>query len=110
MVNPRRGELWTVAGSDRITSKPRPALIITSDLFAAYDHVTVVLLTSDATDSPARVTVPANDATGLAVPSHVMCDKLHTIRRSSLGQRIGHVSPAVMVDVERAILVYLDIG
>ena len=109
MVTAHRGELWTLAGGGRISSKPRPALIMQSDLFSGSDYVTVALLTHQAVDSPVRVALPTTETTGLTMPSHIMADKLHTIPRTSLGKRIGAVPTAVMTDVERAILVYLGV-
>lgn len=41
----KRGELWTVAGGV-YAAKPRPALLLQDDVFAATDSVTVAPLTS----------------------------------------------------------------
>ena len=109
MVAAHRGELWTVAGGGRISSKPRPALVVQSDLFSGSDFVTVALVTSQVVVSPVRVDVTPSDTTGLSSHSQVMADKLQTVPRGALGTKIGAVSPTTMVDVERAILVYLDI-
>lgn len=46
-----RGELWTVSGGT-YAQKPRPALIIQDDLFAASESVTLLPLTSFLTDAP----------------------------------------------------------
>ena len=110
MVAALRGEVWTVAGgAGRLSSKPRPALIVTSDDFGDLDWVTTVLITTDDTQSPTRVPLGAAEA-GLDRPSFAMADKLHTVPRKNLGARCGKVSTATMLDVERAILVYLDIA
>jgi mRNA interferase MazF len=45
-----RGELWTVSGGT-YAQKPRPALIIQDDLFAASESVTLLPLTSFLTDT-----------------------------------------------------------
>lgn len=110
MVVAHRGEIWTVAGGGKVTSKPRPALIIQSDLFSGSDFVTVALITTQLVDSPVRVPVYPNDSTGLSKPSHIMADKIQTIPRGALGNKIGNTPATVMVDVERSILVYLDIA
>ena len=109
MVTVHRGELWTVAGGGRVSSKPRPALIVQSDLFAGSDYVTIALVTSQIVDSPVRVDVVPGETTGLSSQSQVMADKLQTVPRGALGTKIGSISPSTMVNVERAILVYLDI-
>jgi len=110
VIRPHRGDLWTVAGGGRVTSNARPALVVQSDLFKWSNYVTIALLTTDHVTSPARVLVAATAATGLKEPSYVMADKLHTISRTSLGARIGSISTATMLAVERAILVFLGIG
>jgi mRNA interferase MazF len=107
---PRRGDLWTLAGPDPITTKPRPALVIQSDLFASTRWVTVLLMTTTDTPSPTRVPISATASTGLGHDSFVMADKPHTMPIARLGQRIGTVPASVMVDVERAILIYLDLA
>ena len=103
-----RGELWTVSGGV-YAKKPRPALIIQDDLFAATDSVVVIPLTATAADAPiARVAIPTT--TGIAQPSFAMIDKITTVRRSSLGGRIGRVPAALMADVERSLLVFLGLA
>ncbi len=103
--------MWTIAGgAGRLSSKPRPALVVQSDLFGATDFVTVALLTTTEVESPTRVLVPAGGTTDLSRDSYVMADKLHTVPRTNLGRRCGIVPTGVMVDVERAILVYLGIA
>jgi mRNA interferase MazF len=110
VVAARRGEVWTIAGgAGRLSAKPRPAIIVGSDLFADLDFVTTVPLTTQPAESVTRVPIGAAEA-GIAQDSFAMADKLHTIARSNLGESCGRVSTATMLDVERAILVYLDIA
>nr|WP_229583459.1 type II toxin-antitoxin system PemK/MazF family toxin [Paracoccus sp. S-4012] len=61
--------------------KPRPALVIQSDVCGAMCSRTVLLLTSDPADAPLlRVRVEPTPANGLHVPSWVMIDKAMTMR------------------------------
>ena len=110
MVTPVRGEVWTIAGGGRISSKPRPAVIMTSELFSSLDHLTVALITTNRAESPVRITVEPAATTGLVETSYIMADKLHTIARSNLGHRCGTITSAHLLDLERAILVYLGIA
>ncbi|MCL2787052.1 MAG: type II toxin-antitoxin system PemK/MazF family toxin [Micrococcales bacterium] len=106
-----RGEVWTLAGgAGRLSSKPRPVLIVQSDLFEASDFVTVALVTSTLVDSPTRVPLPTTNQVGLDRESFVMADKLHTVPRANLRTRCGTIPPATMLEVERAILVFLGIA
>lgn len=105
-----RGELWTVAGGV-YASKPRPALIVQDDLFAATDSVTVAPLTSTLTDAPLlRVRVPGTDLTGLERDSDVMVDKLTTVRRSNVQTRVGRLTAEQLAEVERALMTFLGLA
>ncbi|WP_182348489.1 type II toxin-antitoxin system PemK/MazF family toxin [Tomitella gaofuii] len=110
-VSPRRGDLWTVAGGGgSVTSKPRPALILTSDVFSGLDYVTILLITSDQTEAFTRIPLPADRETGLAEPSMIQADKIVTVHRRNLHQRCRFVSPAVMAEVRQAVTTYLGFG
>ncbi len=105
-----RGELWTVSGGT-YAQKPRPALIIQDDLFAASESITLLPLTSQLTDAPLlRVTVEPGQLTGLERVSQIMVDKLTTVRRVNLGQRMGRVDAKTMVAVEQSLAIFLGLG
>ncbi|WP_160667332.1 type II toxin-antitoxin system PemK/MazF family toxin [Pseudarthrobacter sp. ATCC 49987] len=105
-----RGELWTVSGGT-YAQKPRPALIIQDDLFAASESITLLPLTSQLTDAPLlRLTVEPGQLTGLERVSQIMVDKLTTVRRASLGQRMGRVDAKTMVAVEQSLAIFLGLG
>jgi mRNA interferase MazF len=105
-----RGEIWTVAGGV-YASKPRPALIIQDDRFSAIDSVTVLPFTTTVTDTPLlRIPVRATATTGIRRDSFVMIDKLTTVRKSNLRGRAGHLPHAELIDVERALLVFLGMA
>ena len=105
-----RGELWTVLGGT-YAQKPRPALIIQDDLFAASESVTLLPLTSHLTDAPLlRLTLDPGQLTGLEGVSQIMVDKLTTVRRTNLGQRIGRIDSTTMVAVEQSRAVVLGLG
>jgi mRNA-degrading endonuclease toxin of MazEF toxin-antitoxin module len=60
----RRGDLVTVAAPGDY-GKPRPALVIQSDLFAELPSVTLCLVTSDLRDAPIfRITVDPSSENG----------------------------------------------
>ena len=107
----RRGELWTAAGGKHYAGKPRPVLIIQDDRFDATSSITVCPLTSDPTEIPLlRVPLDPNDSNGLDVASSIMLDKVTTMPRSKLGERIGKVSDADMVALSRGLVVFLGIA
>ncbi|WP_043567679.1 type II toxin-antitoxin system PemK/MazF family toxin [Acaricomes phytoseiuli] len=105
-----RGEIWTVAGSGYV-SKPRPALVIQDDRFNAIDSVTVVPLTSTLNDAPLlRIPIEPSQRTGLTQTSQLMIDKMTTVPRVNVRHRIGHLTAAEIVQVERALLVFIGIN
>jgi mRNA interferase MazF len=106
----RRGDFVTVVLPGDF-GKPRPALIIQSDKFETSATVTALLVTSAAMDAPLlRIRVKPDANNGLKTPSYVMIDKIITFYRDRVGQIIGGASGEVMIEVERALLVFLGIA
>ena len=102
----RRGEIWLVAGGV-YSSKPRPALIVQDDRFET-DSVTVCPFTTTDVDAPLlRLPVPADVTSGISQSSFLMIDKLTTVRRSNVGERVGTLTPAQLTEFERRVLVFL---
>lgn len=104
-----RGEIWTVAGGG-YASKPRPALVIQDDRFDV-GTVTVIPLTSTLKDAPLlRIPVEPSERTGLTQKSQIMIDKLTTVPLANAHKRVGHLTATELVEVERALLVFLGIA
>jgi mRNA interferase MazF len=56
--------------------KPRPALVVQSDMFSTLPSVTILPITSDLRDAPLyRIGIEASPETGLHKPSQIMVDK-----------------------------------
>ncbi|MBK8460442.1 MAG: type II toxin-antitoxin system PemK/MazF family toxin [Micropruina sp.] len=106
----KRGEIWTVAGGV-YAAKPRPALIIQEDLFGETTSVTVVPLTSTLTDAPfLRVRISNSDLAGLDRVNDIMVDKLTTIHRSNVHNRLGRLASEQLVEVEQALMAFLGLA
>ena len=106
----RRGDLLTVALQGDL-GKPRPALVIQSDLFDAHPSVTVLPVTSALHDAPLfRIGVPPNERNGLRAMSQVMVDKPQSVRRARLRPVFGRVDNATMIAVDRALAVFLGLA
>jgi mRNA interferase MazF len=103
----KRGDLVTISLSGDY-GKPRPALVIQSDLFDAHPSVTVVPVTSELREAPlVRVRVEPTDDNGLHKSSQVMIDKAHTIAREKIGNTLGQLDDGSMLAVNRALAVFL---
>lgn len=108
-MNLKRGDLIIVAVSGDY-GKPRPALIIQSDAFELIPSLTVAPLTSEIYDAPLlRVTVQASVASGLRKVSQIMIDKITTVPRSKVGQRIGSLDAGTLRTVNQVIKGFLDL-
>lgn len=57
-----------------------------------------------------RLTVEPGQLNSLERVSQIMVDKLTTVRRANLGQRIGRIESATMVAVEQSLAVFLGLG
>ena len=102
-----RGDLVVIAVQGGF-GKPRPALIIQSDLFAEHPSVTVLPVTSELRDTPLfRLTLQPTAENGLRLPSQIMVDKAQTVLREKVGQTIGRLDSAAMVAVNRALALFL---
>lgn len=105
-----RGDLVTVAAPGQY-GKPRPALVIQSDLFADHPSTTLCLITSDLRDTPLfRLTVEPTDANGLRQRSQIMIDKILSVPRERVGAVIGRLDHTAMVAVDRALALWIGIA
>ena len=103
----RRGDLVTIALQGDY-GKPRPALVIQSDLFDEHPSVTILPVTGELRDAPLfRITVIPGDGNSLSKPSQVMVDKAQTVPRARIGGSFGRLDDASMLAVERALAVFL---
>ena len=88
--------------------KPRPALVVQADVFAALPSVTILPITSDLRDAPLyRIKVEHSTDIGLDKPSQIMVDKPQTIPREKVSQVVGHLDDSTMVAVNRAMALFL---
>lgn len=106
----RRGDLVVVSLKGDY-GKPRPALIIQSDLFDEHPSVTLMPVTSELRDTPLfRFSVEPDASNGLEKPSQVMVDKIQTVARERLGQPIGRLEDSAMTEVNRLMALFLGLG
>ncbi len=106
----KRGEVWTVSGAG-YAGKPRPAVIVQDDRFDATASITVCVFTTDETEAPLfRLPVAPSESNSLQSVSRLMVDKLTTVSKQRLGDRIGRLADEDMVRLNRAVLVFLGLA
>ena len=100
-----RGDIVTVATKGAYTSKPRPAVVVQSDLFNdVHASVTLCPITSDCVDAPLfRVPLPPGSRTGLRAASQVMVDKIVSVPRDAVGRAIGRCAIDEIDQVDEAL-------
>lgn len=107
----KRGDIVVVAARGASTGKPRPALIVQSDLFNdTHASVTICPITSDVIDAPLfRVPLPPGKRTGLDLPSQVMTDKVVSVPRASVSRAVGRCDVEELRAVGDALGRWLDL-
>ena len=85
--------------------------IVQDDRFDATDSVTVCAFTTDPTEAPLfRLRLEPDEVNGLRESCSLMVDKITTVPRSKLGERVGRLSDEQMVALGRAILVFFGLA
>lgn len=106
-----RGEIYTAAARGAYTGKPRPVAIVQDDRFDATASVTVCPFTTNPVDAPlVRIQIKPSHENGLDRPSSLMVDKIMTMPRSGLGERLGRLRDDELVQLNRSLMVYLGLA
>ena len=67
-------------------------VILQDDPFDATASVTICAFTTDPTEAPLfRIPIEPKERNGLRSPCRLMVDKVTTVPRSKIGQRLGHL-------------------
>ena len=107
----RRGQFVVVAMPGEY-GKPRPALVVQSDLFADLPSVVICPLTSTLREDVdlIRVTVQPSERNGLRATSQIAIDKITVAPLARIGGVIGEADDALLLRVNRALALFLSIG
>jgi mRNA interferase MazF len=106
-----RGSIVVLAAKGAYTRKPRPAVVVQSDVFnPTHASITVCPVTSDCVDAPLfRVALPPGARTGLMVASQVMVDKVSSVPRSTVDRAIGACDDLHLDQIDEALRRWLDL-
>jgi mRNA interferase MazF len=107
----RRGQFVTVATQGDY-GKPRPALIVQSDLFAELPSIVICPLTTTlrADADLFRLDVSPTPRNGLRQLSQIAIDKITVIPGDKIGAVIGVADDALLLRVSRALALFLSIA
>ena len=106
-----RGDICIAAARGAYTGKPRPVVIVQEDRFDATASITVCPLTTDEVEAPlSRIAVKATAVTGIEQPRKIMVDKITTVPRANVSDRVGRLEDSDLVRLDRALLVFLGLA
>jgi mRNA interferase MazF len=105
----KRGDVVTVAGSGDFAGKPRPGVVVQSDLFnPTHSSVTVVPVTTTIVDAELfRIELRPTRHNGLRSRSQAMVDKIVSVRRDRIGSRVGALGTPDMERIDGALRLWL---
>jgi mRNA interferase MazF len=105
----KRGDLVTINVLGDYC-KPRPVLIVQSDLFDEHPSVTILPVTSELRETPLfRIRVLPDAINGLQKPSGIMVDKVQSVTRELVEDSFGQISAEQMLEVSRSLAVFLGV-
>jgi mRNA interferase MazF len=105
----KRGDLVTIALQGDY-GKPRPALIVQSDLFGEHPSVTVLPVTSELRDTPLfRIRLEAGTPNNVQKTCEIMVDKAQSVLRERVGKVFGRVTDEKMLEVNRSLAIFLGV-
>jgi mRNA interferase MazF len=106
----QRGQFVTVA-TPGDNGKPRPALVVQSDLFTELLSVVICPLTTTLRSDADlfRLDVEPSPGNGLRQSSQIAIDKITVIPVGKVGGVIGQADDALLLRVNRALALFLSI-
>ena len=92
--------------------KPRPAVIVQSDLFnATHASFLVCLVTTDLVEAPLfRLAIQPSSTNGLHEPSQIMVDKLLALPRERIRDRLGVLDDETVLALNRSLMLILGLA
>jgi mRNA interferase MazF len=107
----KRGDI-VVAVARGDYGKPRPAVIVQSDLFnATHASLLVCLITTELIDAPLfRLPLAPTPANGLREASQIMVDKLLALPLERIRERIGSADDETLLSLNRALALMLGLA
>lgn len=87
-----------------MTRKMRPILVIQNDVINKFSPtIMIVPLTSNTHKKRLPIHVAISKDSGLPVDSLILLDQIKTIHKTKIIEKLGQVSPEIMMEVENAI-------
>lgn len=90
--------------------KPRPAVVVQSDVFNdIHESITIYPMTTYLDEAPLfRLLLSPGKQNGLKTASQIMVDKITTIKRDKIHQKIGALTKDQINKLNEAIMLWLN--
>ena len=90
---------------------PRPVVVVTAQVVLAQGPVVVhvVPLTSTRRGFRSEIDVDPDEVNGLEVPSSAQCQHLRAVSTGRLGEPMGNVGPATLLQIRETVADLLDL-
>jgi len=107
----KRGDI-VIAVAQGDYGKPRPAVVVQSDLFnESHASIVVCLMSSELHDAPLfRITVHPSTESGLKSVSQIMIDKVVALKRERICEVIGTLDEATIITLNRSLALFMGIA
>ncbi len=91
--------------------KPRPAVVVQSDLFnSTHQSISLCPMSSHLVEAPLfRVNVSISKQSGLQKESQIMVDKVMSIKRDKITEKIGKLSQSELSGLNSALKTWLSL-
>ena len=109
-LNLKQGDVVVCAVSGDY-GKPRPAIVVQSDLFnATHASITICPVTSHLIEAPIfRLDLHPTEQNGLKKTSQIMVDKITTLQREKIQQKIGTLTTEQFSSLNHALKIWLNL-
>lgn len=106
----KRGDVVLITAQGD-SGKPRPAVVVQSDLFnATHASVSVCPISSTLVDAPMfRIEIQPAPGNGLKKKSQVMVDKAQPLKRERIKKRIGELAEGEMQAIGAALKLWFSL-
>lgn len=110
-LNIQRGDI-VICASNGDFSKPRPAVIVQSDLFnSTHASLTICPITTHLVETPLfRLMLHPNKDNGLKKLSQIMVDKIMSLKRDKIHQKIGNINTEQLLTLNHALKIWLNLN
>ena len=107
----KHGDLVLVRAEGEFSGKPRPCVVVQSDLFnPIHQSVTLCPITSQLVAAPLfRVSLQPTPINGLKKPCQVMVDKVFNLRRENITGEIGSLDSDSLLQIDQALRLWLQL-